>query len=125
MPYFDLAELFDWDINQLKWLKKNNGFIQNNNQFESRFNIELILRIFDFFDAEELIKSIKSTSENGNATVYLTTIKDGKTHIVNYDKEITNKDDLHPRVKLLPSGDKYEESLFIPRRSVYMLFKWN
>jgi len=57
LPYFDLAELFDWDINQIKWLKKNNGFIQNHNPFEKRFNIELILRIFDFFKVAHKIST--------------------------------------------------------------------
>ncbi|MDJ0681395.1 MAG: neuraminidase-like domain-containing protein [Xenococcus sp. (in: cyanobacteria)] len=58
LPYFDLAELFDWDIDQLKWLKKNNGFIEeNHNQFENRFNIELILRIFDFFEVANKIST--------------------------------------------------------------------
>ncbi|MDJ0518511.1 MAG: hemopexin repeat-containing protein [Trichodesmium sp. MO_231.B1] len=57
LPYFDLAELFDWDIDQLKWLKKNNGFLQKHNQFESRFNIELILRMFDFFEVAHRIST--------------------------------------------------------------------
>ncbi|NER88851.1 hemopexin repeat-containing protein [Moorena sp. SIO3A2] len=61
LPYFDLAELFDWDINQLKWLKKNNGFIQKHNQFENRFNIELILRIFDFFQVAHKISTEPKT----------------------------------------------------------------
>ncbi len=61
LPYFDLAELFDWDINQLKWLKKHNGFIQKQNQFESRFNIELILRIFDFFEVANKISTDPKT----------------------------------------------------------------
>ncbi|WP_293116023.1 hemopexin repeat-containing protein [Moorena sp. SIO4G3] len=61
LPYFDLAELFDWDINQLKWLKKNNGFIQKHNQFENRFTIELILRIFDFFQVAHKISTEPKT----------------------------------------------------------------
>ena len=61
LPYFDLAELFDWDIDQLKWLKKNNGFIQKHNQFENRFNLELILRIFDFFKVSDKISTDPKT----------------------------------------------------------------
>lgn len=68
LPYFDLAELFDWDIDQLKWLKKHNGFLQkhngllqNHNQFEKRFNLELILRIFDFFQVAEKISTEPKT----------------------------------------------------------------
>ncbi|AOW98559.1 hypothetical protein BJP34_03050 [Moorena producens PAL-8-15-08-1] len=61
LPYFDLAELFDWDINQLKWLKQNNGFIQNHNSFENRFTIELILRIVDFFQVAHKISTEPKT----------------------------------------------------------------
>jgi hypothetical protein len=49
LPYLELAEMFNWDINQIKWLKKHNVFNQSLNQFEKRFNIELILRISEFF----------------------------------------------------------------------------
>jgi ribosomal protein S18 acetylase RimI-like enzyme len=50
LPYFELAEMFDWDINQIKWLKKNNLLLQPSNQFENRFGIESMLKLFRFFE---------------------------------------------------------------------------
>lgn len=49
-PYLMLAEIFDWDIDDVKWLKRNNAFLSNDNHLEARFNLELVLRIFDIFN---------------------------------------------------------------------------
>ncbi|NEO90758.1 MAG: hypothetical protein F6K56_11100, partial [Moorea sp. SIO3G5] len=118
LPYFDLAELFDWDIDQLKWLKKNNGFIQKHNQFENRFTIELILRIFDFFQVadkistepktlyEELLKKLFVTADFTAAkkelTKLLTTTHCGATGVELLHNEIRDELNLLKRDALLP-----------------------
>ncbi len=122
LPYFDLAELFDWDIDQLKWLKKNNGFIQKHNQFENRFNIELILRIFDFFQVadkistepktlyEELLKKLFVTADSDSdftaakeeLTKLLNTTYCGATGVELLQNEIRDELNLIERDALLP-----------------------
>jgi hypothetical protein len=48
-PYKMLSEIFGWDTDDLKWLKRKNAFLYPENLFEVEFNLELILKIFDVF----------------------------------------------------------------------------
>ena len=48
-PYQMLSEIFDWDIDELKWLKRNNAFLGGASLFEQKQQLELILRINEQF----------------------------------------------------------------------------
>jgi hypothetical protein len=48
-PYTMLATIFDWDIDEVKWLKRQNAFLRVENLFEIEFKLEIILRFFDIF----------------------------------------------------------------------------
>ena len=48
-PYEMLADLFDWDVEALKWLKRHNAFLPEQVQDERRFDLELLCRIHDIF----------------------------------------------------------------------------
>jgi hypothetical protein len=48
-PYTMLAELFDWDIDEVKWLKRRNAFLTADTLFEMQFKLEIIIRLFDIF----------------------------------------------------------------------------
>lgn len=48
-PYKMLSEIFGWDIDEVKWLKRHNGFLSNENLFEVQFNLELVIKFFEVF----------------------------------------------------------------------------
>ncbi|WP_144395267.1 hemopexin repeat-containing protein [Pleionea sediminis] len=48
-PYELLAELFDWDIDELKWLKRHNAFLPTQVNDERRYDLELLCRMHDIF----------------------------------------------------------------------------
>ena len=48
-----LSEIFDWDVDEVKWLKRNNGFLRNDNLFEVQFNLELVIKFFEVFSITE------------------------------------------------------------------------
>jgi hypothetical protein len=48
-PYKLLAEIFSWDMDEVKWLKRKNAFLSTDNLFEIQFKLEIILRFFDIF----------------------------------------------------------------------------
>ena len=48
-PYQMLADIFGWDIDEVKWLKRHNGFIGSDNLFEVEFNLELIIKFYEVF----------------------------------------------------------------------------
>lgn len=48
-PYAVLAELFEWDLEEVKWLKRKNAFLADDTLFEMQFKLEIILRLYDIF----------------------------------------------------------------------------
>ncbi|MGA9381641.1 MAG: hemopexin repeat-containing protein, partial [Phormidium sp.] len=48
-PYKMLSEIFDWDIDEVKWLKRKNGFLSQENLFEKKFNLELVIKLYEIF----------------------------------------------------------------------------
>ncbi|RIK36816.1 MAG: hypothetical protein DCC55_26150, partial [Chloroflexi bacterium] len=49
-PYELLSALFGWDIDELKWLKRRNGFLSTANYlFEEQFQLELIIKLSEVF----------------------------------------------------------------------------
>lgn len=54
-PYKMLSEIFGWDIDEVKWLKRNNGFLKTDNLFEVRFNLEMAIKFFEVFSITEKI----------------------------------------------------------------------
>lgn len=49
-PYEAIAEIFGWDLEELRWLKRNNAFLSVDNPFETDFNLELILKMYEVFN---------------------------------------------------------------------------
>ena len=48
-PYRMLSEIFGWEIDEIKWLKRRNAFYKDELDIEVNFNIELILKMRDIF----------------------------------------------------------------------------
>ncbi|MCO6477406.1 MAG: hypothetical protein J5I94_12325 [Phaeodactylibacter sp.] len=48
-PYKMLSELFGWAVEEVKFVKRNNAFLEAENQFEVDFNIELVNKMYDIF----------------------------------------------------------------------------
>jgi len=48
-PYALLATLFEWEMEDVKWLKRKNAFLADDTLFEIQFKLELIIRLFDIF----------------------------------------------------------------------------
>lgn len=48
-PYERLATLFGWDVDELKWLKRHNGFLPTPMSTEIHFQLELIVKLADIF----------------------------------------------------------------------------
>lgn len=49
-PYEMLGEIFDWDIDDLKWLKRNNAFLRSDDFLEVEFNLEMVIKLFDVLE---------------------------------------------------------------------------
>jgi hypothetical protein len=54
-PCAMLAELFEWDVDEVKWLKRKNAFLMDDTLFEIQFKLELIIRLFDIFTLAQKI----------------------------------------------------------------------
>ncbi|MFT5838529.1 MAG: hypothetical protein ACI9UT_001022 [Flavobacteriales bacterium] len=48
--YQHLAEIFAWDIEDLKWLKRHHAFLGEQEPDERNFKLELLIRMFDTFN---------------------------------------------------------------------------
>jgi hypothetical protein len=46
-PYMVLANIFNFDKEDVRWLKRRNAFLSPVNQFEEEFGLEIVLRIYD------------------------------------------------------------------------------
>ncbi|MCB0850618.1 MAG: hypothetical protein KDD63_00125, partial [Bacteroidetes bacterium] len=46
-PYKILSDIFGWDIEEVQWLKRHQAFLSSDNQFEAKFNLELLLKMYD------------------------------------------------------------------------------
>lgn len=49
-PFKMLSEIFDWDIDDLKWLKRNNAFLRKDDLLEVDFNLEIVIKLFDLLE---------------------------------------------------------------------------
>jgi hypothetical protein len=67
-PYAMLAELFEWDLDEVKWLKRKNAFLADDTQFEIQFKLEIILRLYDIFT---LAKKLGAAPRELYKTVWL------------------------------------------------------
>ncbi|MDH5729886.1 MAG: hemopexin repeat-containing protein, partial [Gammaproteobacteria bacterium] len=56
-PYEALSDIFAWDKDEVKWLKRNHAFLADNMLGESQFNIELINRMFVVFASTQKLGS--------------------------------------------------------------------
>ena len=59
-PYQMLSDIFGWDIDELKWLKRNNGFSSTDHLFEDRFQLELLIKLVDQFALTDKIGAAPS-----------------------------------------------------------------
>jgi hypothetical protein len=42
-----LAGIFNYDVEEVRWLKRHNAFLDKENPYETRFNLEQVIEIFD------------------------------------------------------------------------------
>ncbi|MBO3752769.1 hypothetical protein J5X84_42535 [Streptosporangiaceae bacterium NEAU-GS5] len=63
-PYERLAELFHWDVDELRWVKRNAGLITEFPAEEERFEIEFILKLTQVF-------ALAATAGTGPSRLYL------------------------------------------------------
>ena len=52
-PYKVLSELFGWDMDEIKWLKRNQAFLPSGKLFEVAFDMEAILKMHEIFALTE------------------------------------------------------------------------
>ncbi|MBD2016156.1 hypothetical protein H6F96_19555 [Microcoleus sp. FACHB-53] len=64
-PYAMLAELFKWDMDEVKWLKRKNAFLRDDTLFEIQFKLEIIIRLFDIFAIAQKIGASPSELYEG------------------------------------------------------------
>ena len=48
-PYAALAETFGEDLDKVQWLKRNNAFLTVQGRYETRFNMEAVLKMYEIF----------------------------------------------------------------------------
>ena len=48
-PFQMLADIFDWNVEEVKWLKRNNVFLRPENEMEVSFDLEQVLGMYDIF----------------------------------------------------------------------------
>ena len=63
-PYKMLSEIFEWDVEEVKWLKRKNAFLKPENDFEVSFDIESILTMSAIFDLTNKSESSPSNFYN-------------------------------------------------------------
>lgn len=49
-PYLFLAKLFDWDIDEVKWVRRIGGFLPTDGPPDDRVEIEFLLKLTELFD---------------------------------------------------------------------------
>lgn len=49
-PYLRLSEIFGWELNEIKWIKRKNAFLDAGSSHEANVNIELVLKMQAMFD---------------------------------------------------------------------------
>lgn len=59
-PFELLAAIFGWDLDEIKWLKRHNGFLSDDHLFEEQFQLEMIIKIFDIFATAQKIGAAPS-----------------------------------------------------------------
>ena len=76
-PFDALHLMFGWDISEIKWIKRNHAFLPAPNQFDNRFNLEIIAKMGQIFEVadqigvdpstlyEEIWQNLYSPSNNG------------------------------------------------------------
>lgn len=52
-PYKALSDIFGWDIEEIKWLKRHNAFLTSEHHFEVKLNLELLIKMFNVFSITE------------------------------------------------------------------------
>ncbi len=63
--YAMLSDIFNWDIEEVKWLKRNNAFLPATAEEETQFNLELICRMFDILSlSTKMAAGAKSAYED-------------------------------------------------------------
>lgn len=48
-PYLLLSTIFDWDLEEVKWLKRHNAFLPHLGELETRFDLEIITQLYAIF----------------------------------------------------------------------------
>lgn len=48
-PYKALSEMFGWDMDEIKWLKRNQAFLPSGRLFEVAFDLEAVLKMSEIF----------------------------------------------------------------------------
>ena len=125
-PYALLAQMFNWDIDEVKWLKRYHAFLPADPGDERRFDLELICRMKDIFalsekmatDVQTLYQAVwqnRYQLDNNEAAAdqllsFLGSQHCGSTAHDVLTKEIHNKLNLLKRDALLPYAIHLDES---------------
>ena len=59
-PYAHLSELFGWDVDEVKWLKRRNAFLTAENPFEVEVDLERVLKMHAVFTVTDKMGSSPS-----------------------------------------------------------------
>ncbi len=73
-PYVAFAEMFDFDKDEVRWLKRRNAFLSASNQinqYELQFDLELVVRIYDILKTTNRINvEVHTLYNNGWLHLY-------------------------------------------------------
>ncbi len=70
-PYLAVAEMFEFDKEEVRWMKQHNAFVQSINQFETDFSIEQIVKLYDVMrKAQEMNVDVSKLYEDVWVHIY-------------------------------------------------------
>ncbi|MFI7641492.1 hemopexin repeat-containing protein [Nonomuraea sp. NPDC049400] len=115
-PYDRLCELFPWDLDELRWVKRNAGLITEFPAEEDRFEIEFLLKLARLFEVAARMGAGPSALHGATADTLEALLPEAAIPLAHGDLSVLRRDALvaavlHLHHELATSADIYEYTL--------------
>ncbi|MGW0809826.1 hemopexin repeat-containing protein [Nonomuraea sp. NPDC002799] len=115
-PYERLCELFPWDLDELRWVKRNARLITEFPAEEDRFEIEFLLKLTRLFAVAARMGAGPSALHGATADTLLALLPEAAVPLAHNDLNVRRRDALVPAVlhlhpDLADAAEIYEHAL--------------
>ncbi|MER5424776.1 hemopexin repeat-containing protein [Streptosporangium roseum] len=115
-PYDRLCELFPWDLDELRWVKRNAGLITEFPAEEDRFEIEFLLKLTRLFSVAAKMGAGPSALYGATADTLEALLPEAAVPLAHNDLNVLKRDALVPAVlhlhrDLATAAEIYEHAL--------------